>query len=251
MKQTLAWLTLVMAPSLAQAQADSVGGFFELGASGSTFSVTDDDPQTFKLDFDDGGGASVAGGIRFKPGLMVRANYDRTRYDGGSDCTIPGSCVRFDDRLTRSESRLGVFFAPQITPMVGVRAGLGWQWINYEIRTTGFDMTEDGLFVEVAGLFNVGRIVTFEAGGAVSGLQNDNDEDVGGAEYLLGAIFHTGPVDIGVHARGQRLETKFQGGGKGMEEFSSFLVSVGTHWGYAGEFGRQRRPARDPGRRRY
>lgn len=251
MKHALTLLTIVLFPSLVQAQGDPLGGFFEIGASGSTFSVTDDDPQTFKLDFDDGGGGSIAGGVRFWPSLMVRANYDRTRYDGYTDCTIPGSCVRFDDRLTRSESRLGVFFAPQITPVVGVRAGIGGQWIKYEIRATSFDMREDGVFVEVAGLFNAGRIVTFEAGGAVSGLKNDNDEDVGGAEYLLGAIFHTGPVDLGVHARGQRLETDLQGGGKGIEKFSSLLVSVGGHWGYAGEFGRPRHHPRDPGRGRY
>ncbi len=141
--------------------------------------------------------------------------------------------MKFSDEFKRTESRFGVFYAPQFNQVVGLRTGLGFEKITIEAPTiSSTDAVSDGGFVELAVLLNAGKAVTFDIGGALFGLENDDAEDVIGAEFAIGATFHAGPVDIGLMGRAISLETDLDGGETITEDFSEGRVTIGTSWGY-------------------
>ncbi len=230
MRRTWGFIFVLLVPTISY--ADSFGGFVSAGYNSGSFSVKDD-PYTVKIDLEDGRGGNLTGGVRFRPGIMLRASLDSTTHEGFTACAAGSGCMDFSDEFKRTESRFGVFYAPQFNRVLGLRAGLGFEKITIEAPTvSSTDAASDGRFFEIALLLNAGKAVTFDIGGASFDLENDDAEDVKGAEVAIGATFHAGPVDIGLMGRAISLETELNGGGTVTEDFSEGRVTIGTSWGY-------------------
>lgn len=229
--RTLVGLVLFAFLGIAHA-AENVGGFVAGGLSSGKL-TEQDDPYTYEVDTDSGGGLNLTGALRFRPGIMVRAGFDSIRADGGTACVLGSGCSSFGNDVDVHETRLGVFYAPPMHKVLGFRVGGGYERVSLEIQGSGKGVS-DGGFIEGALLINAGRIVTFDVGAALLSLTDDNDEHVRGGEFAAAAIFHAGPVDIGVSGRGLHFETDVSGSSSTVsDDFSEGRLTVGGQWGYA------------------
>lgn len=226
MNLKLCGLLLAVVPQLGFAAA--VGGFVNGGFSSVTFSgeVGGD-----TIDLEDGNGFNVTGGVRFKPGLMVRAGFSSSNHDGGVFCISGSGCTNFSDEVDLEEFRLGVFYAPQVNDVVGFLIGGGYESLSFQVEGSP-ESDPDGTFFEGAVLLNAGRVVTFDIGGAVFALEDDDGFETDGTEFRVGATFHAGPVDIGVGWRGIYLETDYGGGDIEEDDVGEARLTIGGSWGY-------------------
>lgn len=225
MKNWLGLLILMLAMPLASA-AD-VGGFAHGGLSVGSYSVNNS--YGFAYDSDTGTGFSLSGGIRFESGLMLRGGYCEISHDDDALCDS-GGCFRFPEKLSTSESRVGVFYAPSQQGVTGFRVGGGYEAIRVE--PDSFFNKSDGGFLEAALLLNAGRVVSFDVSGSLMSLRDNRDQSVRGMEVRTGAIFHAGPVDIGISGRALSFKTEINRGGTVKERVREATLTIGGAWGF-------------------
>lgn len=207
----------------------SVGGFVLGGLSFAGFESEDSSGD--RLELDNGVGINLSGGIRFRPAMMVKADFTYTDHDGGE---FSQPAISFSDDVELSEFRLGFFWAPPHNSVAGIRLGGGYQNFSFEVPSSDFENDLDGLFLEAAVLLKAGDVTVFDLGGALMGLEDDNGEDASGLELRGGVTFKAGPVDIGATLRTLMLDTDFSGGGSAEDTYTDFRITVGTTWGYPG-----------------
>lgn len=208
--------------------ADTVGGFINGGLSSVSFDAEFTDGS---IELEDGRGLNLTGGIRFKPNLMVRAGITSSNHDGGVICISGSGCTNFTDEVDLEETRVGVFYAPQVNDVFGFRVGGGYESVSFQFESSP-ESESDGIFLEGAVLLNAGRVVTFDIGGAFFALEDEDGFDTDGTEFRVGATFHAGPVDIGVSGRGLYLETDYGGGDTEEDNIGEARLTVGGSWGY-------------------
>lgn len=227
--RTLLAALLFALPAIAS--ADPVGGFVRGGLSLTGFE--EEDSFGNRIELDGGGGINLTGGVRFEPGLSIKGAWTHSEHDGG-EYDFPGlGSGTFEEDSEIDEFRFGVYYEPPMTRMIGFRAGGGYEGMRVDIPALTYELEFDGVFVEGAVLFKVGRIVTFDAGLAFMGLEDNFDQDAGGAEIRFGALFDTGPLDIEVVYRGLNINTEYDfGGGDVDDTFGELRVSIGGAWGY-------------------
>jgi hypothetical protein len=213
-----------------------VGGFVIFGLSSGRFREEDDSPSTYEIESENGGGINLAAALRFEPGLMVRGSYVKTVAEEYESCDrTTGVCGTFDEDLVVRQERIGVFFAPPLHGRpVGFRAGGGYASFMREARDSNNEIRSDGGFIEGAIVIDAGRVVTFDAGLVLLGLDNDFG-DAGGAEIFGNAMFHAGPVDVGIGMRSLAFTTEVDGTASDYEFTQGYAegrVMVGMQWGY-------------------
>jgi hypothetical protein len=200
MKKLLA-VVIMAAPLVAQAE---VGGFIEGGVNFTALRIEDDFDSRVenRIEFDDGTGFNLTGGLRFTPGLMLKASYSFSEHDGGDVFRNGRRIFAFDNEIEADELRVGFYYAPPQKRVVGFRVGGGYERVSIDAPDFMADEAKtDGLFVEAALLLNAGQVASFDIGGAVMAMEDDRDNDAVGLEFRAGVTFHTGPVDIGLAYR--------------------------------------------------
>jgi hypothetical protein len=75
-------------------------------------------------------------------------------------------------------------------------------------------------------------VVDFELGGALMALETDENESAGGFELRAGALFHAGPVDLGLMYRKLYVDADLPGGGSETYDYDAFQFTIGGAWGY-------------------
>ena len=227
MKKLLA-LGLLLGSSAAFAEA---GGYVNGGFSLSSYNGKYDDG--FELDLDPGRGFNLQGGVRFSPGIDVRLSFDQVKHDGGDALDDGNLLFSFDDEVTISEFRLGVYFAPPPKRTVGFRVGGGYIRQSFKIEGFGSDTdTANGLFGEGAVLIDAGKVVTFDLGGTLFVNEHDEDGTSVGVEAHAMAVFHAGPVDIGAGYRYQAINTQFDDDDNLDESIGELRLTIGGSWGF-------------------
>jgi hypothetical protein len=224
-------------PALRHQHQDPVGGFFVGGLSSGRLHEEDDDPHTEEIETEGGGGINLTGGLRFEPGLMVRASYMTTTAERWEDCDkLAGTCTTNEADFVVWETRVGAFYAPALDHRpVSFRVGGGYENFAMKIKGSGNELESDGAFVEGAVVFNAGRVATFDTGVALFGLENEFG-DAGGAEFFGNVAFHTGPVDVGLGIRSLGITTELDDPSFPDATFTDNYVegrlTIGTAWGY-------------------
>lgn len=209
---------------------EAVGGFVTVGLSSGKLHE-EDDPYTYEVDPDAGGGLNLTGGVRFKPNIMVRLGLDGVTSDSGKACVSGSGCTAINTDVKVRETRADAFYAPPMGRRFGWRVGGGYERISVEFNGTRNVM--DGVIIEGGFLVNAGKVVTFDIGLAAMGLQDDFGQDVGGGEFSGTALFHIKSFDLGVTGRAVGLETDVTGSGsKVKDDFSEVRLTAGWQWGY-------------------
>jgi len=230
MKKLMAFIVFAF-PIIANAE---VGGFINGGLSFTSFEAEDNFGD--RVELDDGTGFNVTGGIRFKPGLMAKLSYSYAEYDGG-DLFLNNRFVgSFDDEVNADELRIGFYYAPPERRVIGFRVGGGYERVSIDIPSVFSDESKtDGLFAEGAILINAGRIVTFDIGGALMAMEDEDSNDSAGAEFRAGAVFHVGPVDLGLAYRALAINTEYDDGDEEDDTIGELRLTIGGAWGYPGK----------------
>jgi hypothetical protein len=229
MKKLFALALLFASPAFAE-----VGGYVNGGLSIGTYQNEGTDSEQ-GLELDTGTGFNLTSGLRFSPGIEVRLSYFKTNHDGGEFTDDGDFDGDFDTDVTLDDFRLGVFYYKAPLRTFGFRVGGGFVKLGYDFDESD-KITTDGLFFEGAALINAGRLVTFDIGaGLLATESDDEDSESVGFEFGLNAIFHAGPVDIGVGYRVLGLGTEFDDedyDDELAEVFGEFRITIGGKWGY-------------------
>ncbi|HTE42808.1 MAG TPA: outer membrane beta-barrel protein, partial [Steroidobacteraceae bacterium] len=103
MKKLFALAFLFASPAFAE-----VGGYVNGGLSIGSYQNEFSDSEE-GIELDTGTGFNITGGLRFSPGFEARLSYMQTNHDGG-DFTDDGDFDgEFDEEVTLSDFRAGVF----------------------------------------------------------------------------------------------------------------------------------------------
>lgn len=236
--RSLIALILLVIPVMAAAQ--DVGGFFRGGVAVTAFE--EEDSFGNRIELDGGAGINLTGGVRFVPGIMLRAAWTHSEHEGG-EYFFPGvGSGTFEQDAEIDEFRLGVFYQPPHERVVSFRAGAGYEGVRIDVPALYFDLDFDGVFVEGAVLFRVAEVVTFDVGLALMGLEDNYDQDAGGAEFRASALFGAGPLDFEASYRALNINTEYWDGGDVDDTFAELRFTVGASWGYPQRSRVRRRP---------
>lgn len=219
---------LLLVPPVAYGDA---GGFINVGPSFVSFEQTEGPDR---IEYDNGSGFNLTGGVRWSPGLMIRGSFLHTSHDGGTvnAPSIPAFGT-FTNEVEIEETRLGIFYAPAFEKVVGFRAGGGFEKLTLEIASLSASDKADGLFVEGAVLLRASRFVSFDIGAALMALEDDGGDDVGGAEFGAKALFDFGGFDFSVGWRALSLVGENTNGPDTESDAGEFRITLGGNWGYA------------------
>jgi hypothetical protein len=209
-----------------------VGGFVQGGVGGALDYLKYDDDDSYDQT-EAGVGFNLEGGLRFAPGFEVKLSYSVTSHDGTDYYDEYDDLISSDDAdVSFDDFRAGFFFAPAHRSIFGYRVGLGYvrQGTDYEDASEVYEI--DGFFLEGGVSLDLGRYVTINANGGFLKMADDYDTDIGGGEFKAGALFHAGPIDIGLSWRVMILSYDSDDFVDSDELYYDYRLTVGGSWGY-------------------
>jgi hypothetical protein len=229
MKIKLAMVLLLMSPAVFA----EVGGYIDGGPTVAFYEFEDSDD--FRLEFDTGVGYSLAGGLRFTPGLNLHATYRHVEHRGGDVYFDDDKIDTFDEDLELSDLRIGFHYAPPVEKVVGFRVGAGYVRQTFEIDAPGSDeLVTDGGFFEGGLIVKPAQFITLDVGGGLLAMKDDEDGDAFGLEVRGQATFHFGALDLGLGGRWTLVNTEYEDDFDLEEEFGEIRFTIGGSWGYPG-----------------
>lgn len=212
--------------------SSGIGGFVQGGVGGAVDYVIYDDDDSYEQT-DAGVGFNLEGGLRFAPGFEVKLSYAVTSHDGIETYDEDDDLIASDDSDVRLDDfRAGFFFAPPPRSIFGYRVGLGYvrQGADYEDASEVYET--DGFFLEGGLSLDLGRFVTINANGGYLKMEDDYDGDINGGEFKAGALFHAGPIDIGLSWRVMALSYDYDDSDGFKELYYDYRLTIGGSWGY-------------------